>query len=101
MVAEEGAFLAFDTIGKPRYKDQYRMTGDDIQLEVLCAVVNAGYEDQIVLSHDISQTNYLRASGGRGYGHLLGTFVHRLYDRLSEEKVKKFLIHNPRRALAF
>ncbi len=101
MIAEQGAFLGFDTIGKPRYKDQYRMTGDDIQLEVLCAIVNAGYEDQIVLSHDISRTNYLRANGGRGYGHLLGTFVPRLRERLSEEAIEKFLIHNPRRALTF
>jgi phosphotriesterase-related protein len=101
MIAEQGAFLGFDTIGKPRYKDEYRMTGDDIQLEVLCAIVNAGYEDQIVLSHDISRTNYLRANGGRGYGHLLGTFVPRLRERLSEEVIEKFLIHNPIRALAF
>ena len=101
MIAERGAFLGIDTIGKPRWRDEYRLTGDEIRMEVLCALVKAGYEDQIVLSHDISRFNYLRAYGGRGYGHLLGTFVPRLRERLSEETIEKLLIHNPRRALAF
>jgi predicted metal-dependent phosphotriesterase family hydrolase len=101
MIAEQGAFLSFDTIGKPRFKDEYRMTGDDIRLEVLSAVVTAGYEDQVLLSHDISRTRYLRAKGGHGYGYLLAEFVPRLRQEMSESTIEKFLIHNPRRALAF
>jgi phosphotriesterase-related protein len=95
MVAERGVFLGFDCIGKSRYRD------DSIRLELLWAMVEAGYEDQIVLSHDISKPDYFRAYGGHGYGHLLGTFVPRLRERLPEETIEKFLIHNPRRALAF
>lgn len=101
MIAEEGVFLGFDTIGKPRFRDQYRMTGDEIRVEVLAAVVAAGYEDQIVLSHDISRMRYLKAQGGHGYGHLLADFVPRLRQRVSEATIEKFLIRNPRRALAF
>jgi phosphotriesterase-related protein len=95
LVAERGVFLGFDTIGKARYRD------DTLRLEVLCAMVELGYEDQIVLSHDISKPDYLRTNGGHGYVHLLGTFVPRLRDRVSEEAIDKFLIHNPRRLLAF
>lgn len=101
IVAEQGVFLGFDTIGKPRYKDQYRHTGDDIRLEVLCAIIGAGYESQILLSHDISRVRYLRAQGGKGYGHLLSEFVPRMRKRLSESTIENLLIHNPRRALAF
>jgi len=101
MVAEQGVFLGFDTIGKPRYRDQYRHTGDDIRLEVLCAMVRAGYEDQIVLSHDISRVKYLNAKGGKGYAHLLREFVPRMRTRLSEATVDKFLVYNPRRVLSF
>ena len=101
MIAEHGAFLGLDTIGKPRYRDEYRLTGDEIRLEVLFAMVEAGFEDQIVLSHDISRAKYLHSNGGHGYDHLLGTFVPRLRERLPEETIEKFLIHNPRRALAF
>jgi len=91
----------FDTIGKPRFRDEYRMTGDEIRLEVLCAMVKAGFEDQILLSHDISNPDYLSTNGGHGYIHLLGEFVPRLHDRLSETTIEKFIIHNPRRALEF
>lgn len=95
MVAEQGVFLGFDCIGKARYRD------DAIRLELLCAMVESGYEDQIVLSHDISKPDYLHAYGGHGYGHLLGTFVPRLRERLHETTIEKFLVHNARRALAF
>jgi phosphotriesterase-related protein len=95
MIAERGVFLGFDTIGKSRYRD------DTLRLKLLFAMVDAGYEDQIVLSHDISKLDYLSAYGGHGYGHLLGTFVPRLRKRLSEETIEKFLIYSPRRALAF
>ncbi|OGO20417.1 MAG: hypothetical protein A2Z14_16455 [Chloroflexi bacterium RBG_16_48_8] len=94
-IGERGAFLGFDTIGKARYRD------DALRLEVLCAMVNAGFEDQIVLSHDISKVDYLKAKGGHGYVHLLGTFVPRLRERLPEATIEKFLIHNPRNILAF
>lgn len=95
LVAERGVFLGFDTIGKARYRD------DTLRLEVLCAMVESGYEDLIVLSHDISKPDYLRTNGGHGYVHLLGTFVPWLRERVSEETIEKFLIHNPRRVLAF
>ncbi|HEY42434.1 MAG TPA: phosphotriesterase-related protein [Anaerolineae bacterium] len=101
LIAEQGVFLGFDTIGKPRFRDEYRMTGDEIRLEVLCAMVKAGFEDQILLSHDISNPDYLSTNGGHGYIHLLGEFVPRLHDRLSETTIEKFIIHNPRRALEF
>ena len=95
MIAKRGAFLGFDTIGKSRYRD------DGMRLEVLCAMVDEGYEDQIVLSHDISKPDYLKTNGGHGYVHLLGTFVPWLRERVSEESIQKFLIQNPRKALAF
>jgi phosphotriesterase-related protein len=95
LIGERGAYLGFDTIGKARYRD------DGLRLEVLCAMVEAGFEDRIVLSHDISKLDYLKTNGGHGYVHLLGTFVPRLRERLSEETIEKFLIHNPRNILAF
>lgn len=94
-VAERGVFLGFDTIGKARYRD------DAHRLELLCAMVDAGYEDQIVLSHDISQLDYLKTNGGHGYVHLLGTFIPRLRERLPEETIEQLLIYNPRKVLAF
>ncbi len=95
MVAAQGVFLGFDTIGKARYRD------DAIRREVLLAIVKLGFEDQVVLSHDISRASYLRTNGGHGYGHLLNSFVPRLRETLPAATIDKFLVENPRRALAF
>lgn len=95
LVARTGAFLGFDTIGKKRYRE------DSIRLGVLLALLEAGFEDQIVLSHDISRASYLKARGGHGYGHLLGEFIPQLRKSVPRTVIEKFLILNPRRALAF
>lgn len=95
LIGDRGAYLGFDTVGKERYR------ADGLRLEVLCAILCSGYEDQVVLSHDISKPDYLKANGGHGYGHLLGTFIPRLRDRISDDVINKLLVGNPRRALAF
>jgi phosphotriesterase-related protein len=95
LIAKTGAFLGFDTIGKSRYRD------DTVRLHLLVEMVKEGYEDQIVLSHDISKLDYLKTKGGHGYVHLLSTFIPNLRKYLYEEIITKFLVHNPRRALAF
>lgn len=95
MVAGQGVFLGFDTIGKKSYRD------DEIRLKLLLAVIEAGFEDQVVLSHDISRASYLFSQGGHGYQHLLGEFIPRLSQWITKATIDKFLIDNPRRVLAF
>ncbi|MEV7088173.1 phosphotriesterase [Streptomyces sp. NPDC093085] len=68
-LAASGAYVAFDTVGKERYQ------GDDTRLRLLLALLEAGYADRALLSCDISRHSYLRAEGGRGYGHLFRSFL--------------------------
>lgn len=66
---DQGANIAFDTVGKNNYQpDPLRAQ----QLSQLCA---AGYGDQIVLSVDITRKSHFAAQGGIGYSYLLDTFV--------------------------
>jgi predicted metal-dependent phosphotriesterase family hydrolase len=95
MVARHGVYMGFDTAGKARYRS------DDARLELLCRLVEAGYEDRVCVSHDISRKSYLASSGGHGYGHLLGTFMERVQDRLGEDVTKKLLVSNPSNFLGF
>lgn len=68
-LAAEGAYVAFDTVGKNSYQS------DATRLRLLLALIEAGHADRVLLSCDISRHAYLTGEGGTGYGHLLRTFV--------------------------
>lgn len=68
-LAAEGAYVAFDTVGKDSYQS------DRTRLRLLLALLEAGHADRILLSCDISRHGYLRTEGGQGYGHLFRSFL--------------------------
>ncbi|MBO8201333.1 phosphotriesterase family protein [Streptomyces smyrnaeus] len=68
-LAEEGAYVAFDTVGKESYQS------DETRLRLLLAFLEAGHADRALLSCDISRHGYLRTEGGQGYGHLFRSFL--------------------------
>ncbi|MER7047894.1 phosphotriesterase family protein [Streptomyces jumonjinensis] len=68
-LAASGAYIAFDTIGKERYRS------DGERLRSLLALLDAGHADRALLSCDISRHAYLRSEGGQGYGHLFHAFL--------------------------
>ncbi len=74
-LAAEGAYVAFDTVGKTGYQS------DERRVELLLELVEAGFERHLLLSNDISRDSYLRDRGGQGFGHVLGPFRRMLMDR--------------------
>ncbi|MEM1483597.1 phosphotriesterase-related protein [Oscillospiraceae bacterium PP1C4] len=91
---EQGANLAFDTIGKIKY------LSDQKRAENLMALLNKGYEDHILLSQDVSRLSYLTANGGAGYTAVLGYFTQLLKAcGATKAQIEKLLVHNPARIL--
>ncbi|GAA3752571.1 phosphotriesterase [Streptomyces tremellae] len=68
-LAAEGAYVAFDTIGKESYQS------DATRLRLLLDLLEAGHADRALLSCDISRHGYLQSEGGQGYGHLFRSFL--------------------------
>lgn len=66
---DRGANIAFDTVGKNNYQP------DTLRARQLSALCDAGYQDQIVLSMDITRQSHFAARGGLGYSYLLDTFI--------------------------
>ena len=97
-LAKRGAFVGFDTVG-------HQLTqGDSKKLGMILAVLEAGYEDQVLLSSDFgnSAVGELKANGGAGYSSVMAIFVPKLrYAGVKEATIHKILIDNPRRFLAF
>ncbi len=92
MLCQTGVNVAFDTIGKENYQP------DSLRVEMLKELVESGYEDQIVLSMDITRKSNLENKGGIGYSYLLTTFTKMMNDSgITNKIVEKMLVSNPLR----
>lgn len=93
-VLDEGVNIAFDTIGKTAY------LSDERRADLLCALLERGYEDQLLLSQDVSRKSYLHANGGLGFTAVMGRFIPMLKERgCSDAVLQKLLVSNPARIL--
>lgn len=92
---DRGAFCSFDQIGKRRHGE------DGPTITTLLALVEAGYEDQLLVSQDLARKSLLTSYGGSpGLVHLLERFTLELMGRGAPSSlVMKLLVNNPSRAL--
>lgn len=65
-------------------------------------LVDEGYEDRILIAHDVHTKNRLMKYGGHGYSHILKNIVPKMLIRgISQDKIDKILLANPKRWLTF
>lgn len=96
LILDSGAFLQFDTVGKNRYRK------DVDRADNLVKLLEKGYEDQLMLSCDITRQSHLVQNGGYGYHHLFTVFIPMLKELgVSESAIEKMLVKNPRKFLAY
>lgn len=103
-VARQGVFIGVDQVGKRKY------AMDDERIELIIALIEAGYRHRVLISGDMARRSYLTAyGGGPGLQHIAGTFVPRLVHELRQrgftasdaERVREeLLIENPREFLS-
>lgn len=99
-LAEQGAWLSFDTWGSEFDFGEHREATDGERLDHLCQMLEAGFSAQILLSQDACTKLNLRRYGGKGIAHLLTTIVPELRRRgVPEPAVQQLLVDNPRRYL--
>jgi phosphotriesterase-related protein len=95
-LAKRGAFLGFDTVGRRLAQP------DSKKLEMVLALIEAGYEDHILLSSDFAEAVELKANHGAGFGSAYVVFVPKMrYAGVKEETIRKITVDNPRRFLSF
>jgi predicted metal-dependent phosphotriesterase family hydrolase len=95
-IAERGATIQFDVIGKTHW------LLDETRVELLRQLVDRGYADHLLLSSDRCREVELKLLGGPGYAHVLRDFVPKLREAgFDEALLHRFLVENPARALAF
>jgi phosphotriesterase-related protein len=95
-IARTGAFLGFDTVG-------HRLgPGDSVKVGMILRLLDAGLEDQIMLSSDFASDPETKANGGAGYSSVSIVFLPKLrYAGVKEATITKIMTENPKRFLAF
>lgn len=96
-IAARGASILFDGPSKTKYGP------DEARVVMLKRLVDAGFEDQLLISGDMGRRSYLKAyGGGPGFEYLLKQFVPRLHeDGFPKALTDKFFVTNPARYLTF
>ncbi len=98
-IARRGAFVGLDTLGHEMGRsdipaaDKVRMVQD---------LLDAGLEDHILLSSDQGNVRQFNRYYGHGWASVLMQFVPKLrFAGVPEDTIRKILVDNPRRFLAF
>lgn len=94
-ILDRGAFCCFDLIGWAE------MAPDEVRADRIAALVERGYEQQLLLSTDTCRRSQLRANGGRGFGFLWQSFLPLLVERgVGTSSIEAMTVVAPRRLLA-
>ena len=102
--AETGVFLNLDLWGHdspfyPLAPETY-MPGDHERIKMIEFLIDQGFEDSILLAHDICTKHRLKKYGGHGFDHLLTRVVPWMKNRKIEDKIiNKMMIQNPQKML--
>ena len=71
-------------------------------VEAIPKLIEAGYEDRILLSQDVCSKAQLKRYGGNGYSFIMEHVLPTLRKKdVAEEQIRKLVVDNPRRVLTF
>jgi predicted metal-dependent phosphotriesterase family hydrolase len=101
-VADEGAFLCFDGMGKIKYYPE------SVRIQSILELVKRGYRKQILISGDTARKTYYKSYGnGLGLGYIIEKWVPRFIEEADaagydgKQLIEDFFIHNPRGCFTF
>jgi len=103
--ARMGAYLEFDMFGMESAYYPFGnmdMPNDGTRIDYLVSLIEEGFLDRLLVSHDIAFKHTLVKYGGCGYAHILQNAVPKMRSKgVTEEQLEAILKENPRQALAF
>jgi phosphotriesterase-related protein len=92
-LCRRGCFVGFDRQGGP---------GDEQQVPMVMALLEAGFVNNLMFSSDLSFLRDTKRGGGPGYAKTLTVFVPKLKAAgATDEQLHTIMVDNPRRFLAF
>uniref|UniRef100_F6Y8J3 N-acetyltaurine hydrolase n=1 Tax=Monodelphis domestica TaxID=13616 RepID=F6Y8J3_MONDO len=104
--ARLGCYLEYDLFGTVLLHYQLEpdidMPDDNKRIKRIRLLANEGYEDRLLIAHDIHTKHRLMKYGGHGYSHILNNIVPKMLIRgISKNAIGKILVENPKQWLTF
>lgn len=102
-LAERGVTVEYDLFGLECLAGEEIFLPHDLQrIRSVKSMIEHGYGDRVTVSHDTAYKINLVRYGGYGYGHICNNIVPvMLREGISADDIRKILIDNPKRLLAF
>ena len=105
-LAASGVYLEYDLFGQDSsyypFAPATYMPGDHERIEQIEGLIDEGYVNRILMSHDVCTKHRLHAYGGHGWDHILNRVLPRMRAHgFSEEHLHTMLVDNPARLLTF
>lgn len=101
-LADRGAWLEYDMIGLDYYfaGDDAQAPSDEENARAILGLIERGYVDHVLLSHDVFLKMMLVRYGGNGYAYILEHFIPRLSRHgVTDDQVSTLIRRNPARVL--
>lgn len=103
---QRGFWFEYDTFGSEgvfAFGDQYiQLPTDSRRIKELKLLIDAGFSDQLLISHDVAYQVGKRTWGGWGMAHIVDTLWPRfIAEGISESMLKRIMCSNPARLLGF
>jgi phosphotriesterase-related protein len=100
LIAKRGAFVGIDTVG--HFIPTAPTSADYMKIRMILSLLDAGYEDRILLSSDFAHQDCLQRYWGAGYSSVTRVFVPKLrHAGVKQATIDKILTENSRRFLAY
>jgi phosphotriesterase-related protein len=106
-LADTGCYLEYDLFGCettatfPYQAFGIDMPSDAQRLDLVRALMDAGYGAQLLFSHDVCVKHRTRRYGGPGYDHIVRNILPWMRRRgFTESEVRQPVVDNPRRVFA-
>ena len=103
-LADTGCYLEWDLFGNESSHyplSDFDMPSDAQRLDFIKQVVDRGFDDKVLMAHDICTNHRLAKYGGHGYGHIVQNILPRMRRKgFSPEAIQKAVVENPASILA-
>jgi len=108
-LADAGCYIEIDNFGRPAvpfppfvFGRHIDTPSDTQRIDTILQLINDGYLNHILISHDICFKTDLVTYGGNGYAHILRNVIPWMKAKgISDEQIHTIMVENPKRVLPF